>query len=169
MLASLQVVPATWVADAVAEGTRAKEPMLYVSRTSRSPYTVFLRGPYARVASFAAKAAAKFQPVPEIPPELLEPYLEVAVLTNRPYDIRHPYPPATHVVLKLAGGEPIQPLAIQTHPEAWSNAFGATVTGQGLTAKFPLVNEPGDLEIVIVIPNGSRTHTIKAKDRAKIR
>jgi hypothetical protein len=168
-----QALPADHMAAALAEGTRTKKGLSVTAGAAAvkfSPYQVIVTGPYGRVQTLAADAAHKLQPVPPVPPELLAPVLSVRIIPMQPTTPTGIPLPATHVVMRYKGStESIQPLTLTPQPYEWSNVLGGRAVSQGLEATFPLPSRPGDLEFVVVNETRQLVHTVKAKDRSKLR
>ena len=150
-------------------GHRTKQAGGLVSSKLGSAYTVTIQGPLGRVQALAADAARKLLPPPEIPEGLLEPFLTVHVTPQTPYGTLIP-PAVAHVVLRYADGTVIQATALTPFPVSWSNLAGGQAQSGGVFARFPLPDIAGELAVVVVnVAGQQRVHTIKAKDRDKLR
>jgi hypothetical protein len=74
------------------------------------------------------------------------------------------------VVLRGTHGQIVEPVASETFPVEWVNAAGAYLRSQGVKATFDLAALPdGDLTVLVSAHGQSRTYTIPAKDRSKLR
>jgi len=171
-------LPASDIQAAIAEGTRTKKAMhAQLGADEGGNYWMSVRGPYGRIVTAAANAAAKYQSLTAetLPEGAADQVLEVILSPGKPSYSRYSgwtvTPPAKHVIIRAKGGQPIQPTSVVPFPVEWSNALGGKFQGQGVIAKFDLTTIPadGDLEIVAIGQTFEQVKTLKSKDRGKIR
>jgi hypothetical protein len=129
--------------------------------------------PYARVVEARKAAAATLKPLVagDVPADILTPHL---VVWAQPFGIPGGgfMPPTvaspTAVVLRPKGvkdvSRAIQPVDMQTLPQTFGNAMGASWAAQTVAARFPLsvIQTSGAWEIAVVYTNG-RTKTADLK------
>lgn len=172
----LQALSPQEVQQAIADGAKLKgEPhkIGLILRGADGGFDVWLRGPYARIVTRSAEAAAKYQEVGEVQTDsTIEVFASPKPPTFRPYGSSWAITPAaTGLVLRTAAGQIVQPEATMLVPVAFSNASGGSIQGSGIKATFAPDSLPaGEFTVVVTTADHSeRAYTVKAKDRAKVR
>jgi hypothetical protein len=167
-------LPDSEVTAAIALGRSSEGPFGYFAM-SGTTLQVLALGPRSRIAAAAAKAKKMYLPyTPESVSVALRAPVLVVSASPRPYRGTVAFR-VIHVIIQgreAAGSElqTMQPLRVDTIPRTWSNAFGAQVVEQDLSAYFNTsVLSLGDLTIVVVTSMGEARFKVREKDRDRLR
>lgn len=173
LLALLLIAQPGWISAAIAEGAKTRRYMaVEVAVPQFGPqFGVYLRGPYARVASASARQAQKYLTLnrDDVTDEMISPLLEVSIVPADPIPGQIHWLPE-HVVIKHANGRVFQPVRMEREETSWGNAFGGTWNGHTLIAWFDYAAiPPGDIDVVTISGNREVEANIKARNRRLIR
>jgi hypothetical protein len=145
-------------------------------------FSIYVTGPAGRLWDAAQDAKSKYMTFTraQVTADMIAKALVVTAYPDAPKlesgSGWHYAPPATHVVIRIAGknGPVIQPRFVQTTPTSWSNAIGGQFQGQGVTGifasdDFTFTPAGGDLEVIVIAGQGERTCKFDQKARATIK
>lgn len=160
------------VADAIKEGTTAKNVRFYVARGGAfdigANIGVAYSTPYVRVAFAANEAKRRYKPFTEtdVTVEMKAPELRVYAPAWAASDRRTIVSPEAIVVLQGGDkGSVIQPTSTQDMTEEFQNLFGAKSDGHSMVAAFPLsVLKDGNVIRVVWNIGKEMSHKISTKN-----
>jgi hypothetical protein len=139
-------------------------------------YSIFVEGPLTRTRNEAATHAQKYMPytIDSVGADARSPYVFVRIEPAPPRVIAGQMAqaaPITHVILRANGSKGdstvVQPVHLTREPMNWGNAYGASYSGEAVSAvfdsrKFP----PGDISIVVIYGAQQQGFPIKHDERA---
>lgn len=163
------------ISAAIQQGLAHKSPLAALRLDKANvAFVALLIGPLNRIQDAAFDAAKAYKPFTraDVTSDMLLDEVLVVVSPKAPSSIHDRSLRASQIVLQTRTKPPvtIQPTSSTARRVGWTNGFGATAAGQGMTAWFALGElPPDDFEIVIVTQATKETRlVVKGSQRAAI-